>query len=390
MTKKNQDEKSVITVRLMKQAGWSFFATILLCVMFNTNKCGTGLYWQSLATILGIISCSAAVGILTGAVLGFPKVSKNLTESMDESNGYQNNTNMEQISDWVTKLVIGASLANLKDISDVVLHFAKGFGNSETEQYFGVAMIVFSFIVAMVITYPYVAYRLTDVLNKRLQEAEKELKEAEKEREIAIKERNNFERQSSSIKKKYGQAIKTIDQYTDEVADNTDVLDEAIDIKDVIQQKQNLPQQLNVNDGHEEKKNREDDYVIKTIANAIKPSSYGFDDDPWLKEFKDIHEDKKADVRISAKVEGDENDDTCDVTIRIEGSGLVEGSLVVIFLHPTFYRYKRFIRVKNGVVELTIASAGSFTVGVLANSGTVKLGYDLSKIEGAPKWFRES
>jgi len=41
---------------------------------------------------------------------------------------YQENTNLTQISDWLTKILIGASLVELKEIPKFVYHVARVMG----------------------------------------------------------------------------------------------------------------------------------------------------------------------------------------------------------------------------------------------------------------------
>lgn len=64
--------------------------------------------------------------------------------------------------------------------------------------------------------------------------------------------------------------------------------------------------------------------------------------------------------------------------------------LVTFFLHPSFGRYERYdIKVENGVARDTILSWGAFTVGAKTDGGETKLELDLSGVPGGTKSFYE-
>src|ERR1700677_651140 len=76
----------------------------------------TWFYKMSWAGCLWALACTAA-GSLIGIVFGVPR-------SANDSDAV--NTNMEQISDWLTKLLVGAGLVELKDLShnlDLAAHY---------------------------------------------------------------------------------------------------------------------------------------------------------------------------------------------------------------------------------------------------------------------------
>jgi len=63
---------------------------------------------------------------------------------------------------------------------------------------------------------------------------------------------------------------------------------------------------------------------------------------------------------------------------------------VTFFLHPSFGRHEQYdVEVENGVARDTILSWGAFTVGVIADGGATKLELDLSSVSGGTKRFYE-
>ena len=70
-------------------------------------------------------------GVLVGFLFGIPKVASNPNASPAESGAYDQaarrrlnpNTNLEQISDWLTKIIVGLGLVNLGKIGPLVTRF---------------------------------------------------------------------------------------------------------------------------------------------------------------------------------------------------------------------------------------------------------------------------
>jgi hypothetical protein len=63
---------------------------------------------------------------------------------------------------------------------------------------------------------------------------------------------------------------------------------------------------------------------------------------------------------------------------------------VTLFLHPSFGRHAQYdLKVVNGIARDTILSWGVFTVGVIADGGETKLELDLATVTGGTKRFYE-
>jgi len=76
------------------------------------------------------------------------------------------------------------------------------------------------------------------------------------------------------------------------------------------------------------------------------------------------------------------------VVERHEGSPLEKD--VTFLLHPTFHARMRTIAVEDDDrAELEIYCTGWFTAGAIADAGATLLEYDLRKLPGAPAWFKK-
>lgn len=125
------------------------------------------------ATSVGLMSAGAAV--LTGGLLGFlfgvphTKDDEEATSAGSRrANGesetergrpslkprYRHNTSLEQISDWLTKIIVGVSLVEIVHIWETVWVMAKtlgwGLGGGEGADAFGLALLTYFFVCGIV------------------------------------------------------------------------------------------------------------------------------------------------------------------------------------------------------------------------------------------------
>lgn len=128
----------------------------------------------ALACALGFLS----VGVLMGFLFGIPKVFQGQGEgAAPEANGskpleergtsyrMQVNTNLEQISDWLTKIIVGVGLVELKQIPDSLLRLAAyiqpGIGSGEEARVMALAIILYAsllgFFLGYLVTRTYIA-----------------------------------------------------------------------------------------------------------------------------------------------------------------------------------------------------------------------------------------
>jgi hypothetical protein len=79
--------------------------------------------WTVLACTLIVAVASVIAGALTGFIFGIPKTvatasSSTASGTATATSEYQGNSNLEQISDWLTKILVGAGLVQLGSIRD--------------------------------------------------------------------------------------------------------------------------------------------------------------------------------------------------------------------------------------------------------------------------------
>ncbi len=114
--------------------------------------------WRSLPVCLFTAGASLACGILVGFLFGIPKASQDGSAqplaSPPAGGGLKANTNLEQISDWLTKIIVGVGLVQLTKIPPALRSLAdylsSGFGTQTAPN---VGPLVPSAVVMTIICY---------------------------------------------------------------------------------------------------------------------------------------------------------------------------------------------------------------------------------------------
>jgi hypothetical protein len=143
--------------RILEWAIWTSIAAFV-CVILAAAQ---GREWKGWLIALGqgLLAAGgpAAVGILIGFVFGFPNATPLPRNGGGRSNakdgatppstGVIPNTNLKEVSDWLTKILLGATLTQLKTIADVASKAADAlgvvFGGGSTGHTIGGLVIAF-------------------------------------------------------------------------------------------------------------------------------------------------------------------------------------------------------------------------------------------------------
>jgi hypothetical protein len=133
---------------------------------------GLGLYaWamQSITAfaILFLLALAATGG---GGVLGFLFGIPRFRADAKIDSDYLPNTNLEQVSDWLTKIIIGATLVQLDDIARAIGRLSSSIG-AEIGQAGGATAastaMIFSFVGGFMWAYLWTSVRLSKELERR-------------------------------------------------------------------------------------------------------------------------------------------------------------------------------------------------------------------------------
>lgn len=108
-----------------------------------------------LTTLLMVAAATYMAGNLIGLLFGIPRI---LQERSERRSGpqHQTNTNLEQISDWLTKILIGVGLVELNNIVTAINEFASKVSEdieAPGSESIILASIIYFFIVGFLVTY---------------------------------------------------------------------------------------------------------------------------------------------------------------------------------------------------------------------------------------------
>ncbi|HLO88659.1 MAG TPA: hypothetical protein VK203_27120 [Nostocaceae cyanobacterium] len=115
---------------------------------------------------LMVILSSLVVGIFIGFLFGIPRTNFNkelkpnnidTSNQSDEYPIYQPNTNLEQISDWLTKILVGIGLTQLnkipQNVENLANYFSQGLGDTPSSKSFTFALLTYFFVTGFISGY---------------------------------------------------------------------------------------------------------------------------------------------------------------------------------------------------------------------------------------------
>lgn len=121
------------------------------------------------AVALAVSGAALLAGSLLGFLFGIPKrlqhnsvnpsnqQSDSADQDISENISYQQNTNLEEISDWLTKILVGVGLTELSRLPEFLRTYANftatGLGDSPTSRVFAVALLIYFMICGFLLTY---------------------------------------------------------------------------------------------------------------------------------------------------------------------------------------------------------------------------------------------
>lgn len=174
------------------------------------------------ASVVGVAFMIACASLLSGGLVGFlfgiPRTlqqdrgegtlqdMKEKNTSQDKSPGapYQTNTNLEQISDWLTKILVGVGLTQIsvlpKALQDYADYTTLGLGNFSSSKIFSLALLIYfligGFLISYLLTRLYLlgAFVQADLAAK-FSQVENKVSEFEKQAEIDAKALSIVQRQ---------------------------------------------------------------------------------------------------------------------------------------------------------------------------------------------------
>lgn len=340
-----KDENSIVTTLL-----YGAFLGLVGLVGYPFTIAGIGLRLLFIAILIAL--ATFIVGFFTGTLFGMPK-----RNSVNEGD-YTLNNSLVEISDWLTKIIVGLGLVNLKQVPKYLMSLGKYVSDASNSKgqsldVFAMSIVVYFAIFGLYIGYNYMRLILSqkykqadDVLLKRALE---EKKQETKELQTKIQEKD---RQTDALIKEANQPVTSHLDITSEP-----YLDE----------------------------------MKRKAIEKLKKGIVSNGNDPQKSQWGKLAEknDRKLEAEVKEVVFG-----FYSIILKVESTSsenLLEDNQIILFaLHQTFgtepFRYAKVI---NGVAQIKLLSYGSFTVGAFVDKGKIELELDLAELPGVSDYFKE-
>lgn len=332
--------------------------------------------------ILGIAAFISS--FFTGTLFGMPK-RNNIKES-----DYSLNNSLVEISDWLTKIIVGLGLVNLKDFPDFLISLgeyvrASSKYDGQLVNIYSIGIVVYFGFLGLYIGYNYMRLVLSNkyknaddnLLEKKLEIAKNEVLEAKNENEQKGKEIIKMQSKIQENTQLANALIKKVNEPTKTETDVQSIIKNLVSTNKNIKLKEDL-----------------ESYVDKMISDAnlkLKKGLITNNNDPQKGQWKsnpinnerelkaDVVEETKGLFKIKVQV----------VSTNPENNPLKKDDLILFALHNTFGDPPfRMVKVVNQTAELVFYAYGSFTVGAFVDYGSTELELDLAELPNVSTYFK--
>ncbi|MEO8569203.1 MAG: pYEATS domain-containing protein [Ginsengibacter sp.] len=307
-------------------------------------------YFNAFGCGVLIAGASISSGGFLGFIFGIPSVSQTPTARL------KYNDNLVQISDWLTKIIVGVGLTQLYNIPRFIIkiggQFQINFGGGTWAVNVAIAIMGYFFVLGFLMIYFWtktdystIMKNMDDDLNQKLEDTQKKLEDERKEKEQAQDEKKETEEKLETA------------------------------------QQENIQKEEDINAAL---------YTFSSSVEDIKKATPSSNQDPQKGEWGGKSENNGR--KITALVrEAHFDKEWFNVNLEVfstDPNKPLTGD-VQFHLHPSFANINDKIHVQNGIAKLQLLAWGAFTVGVECDQGATQLEIDLAALENAPQLFRQ-
>jgi hypothetical protein len=131
---------------------------VIISLIYITQV-GSAVRWSAFGTALAVAAASTLAGGIVGFLFGIPLTNqKNGQNSGDSGNGtLKANTGLEQVSDWLTKIIVGVGLVQLGHALPALGRLAKSLkdplGGTASSPAFGLALAIYFAVLGFLFGY---------------------------------------------------------------------------------------------------------------------------------------------------------------------------------------------------------------------------------------------
>jgi hypothetical protein len=177
-----------------------FLSVVLACgsifILLYSLNFGLENFLSFVSVSMLIALTSGIVGAFVGFIFGIPR-----TPASKDPDNIGANTNLEEISDWITKIIVGVSLVQLNQISGRIQRLGEllsaGLGSQPSAFVFSIAVVTFYFIGGFFLGYLWSRIYLPKILRTAVDEGLKA--EVNKMKVISEKQENVIQKQATEL-----------------------------------------------------------------------------------------------------------------------------------------------------------------------------------------------
>ena len=160
-------------------------AVIWVAAALSTVTAYTGNDVGRTAIAMFAAFAASAIGGLVGFLFGVPKGPAEPSEKSDSKrdvgNTYRPNTNLEQVSDWLTKIIVGVGLIQFRQIGNVISDVGQTVGRAIGDQpglpgsgtVFAIGLMIATAVVTFLLAYMWTTTALFHVYSRSLRKDDK-------------------------------------------------------------------------------------------------------------------------------------------------------------------------------------------------------------------------
>ncbi len=335
---KNQDLKTIWDFLLI-----SIIAGLAICFLVGLQKIETNLttYFELSGIFILIGGASFGIGGLSGFLFGVPKILNPEGSHADKRKIISQNDNLVQISDWLTKIIVGVGLTQLNNIPGYLSRLGIYFSGILKDNTVGspiiISIILYFLILGFLSVYLWTRIHFIGMVKKVEDNLEEKLEEQE-------------------------QKVKAIAEAVNDT-----------------QQKM-----TDIGGGKRITENLE---ALRANINKMAGSD---SDDPQKGKWGGLSETNER--KVSAKVESSDIPTLYKVTLEVISThpNYPLTGFVKFHLHPSFNNSEPLIAVTDGKATLVLNTVyGAFTAGIEADEGATQLEIDLAELPGIPEEFKD-
>jgi hypothetical protein len=341
---KNKSDASITMLGLL-----IFFPIIIILVIFFLTlsyPCKQIAF--VIANTLVIIFSIAIVGFLIGFIFGIPrsirfrfdKANNKFENSTDDQNLFADNTNLEEISDWITKIIVGLTLVESREILLRLEYGATSIANSYPNS--SLHLMVFSYSLLIFFSgygffggYFWARALFGSILIQSKSEEQENLKRL--------------------LNRNLSNAIQS---------DNTEI--KAIGMTEAIPTLADLKSKISD--------------LLRTTPILDKEDTQN---SRW--KGQSISNDRELKATVTPTLIGG----MFDVVIEVISTSLSKplNTIVVILLDSTFAENEIYLTPENNKVKVTVVAIEAFTIAAICDELNTKLELNLQKMAGLPQKF---